>query len=163
MILVEVELWALQWRNSSVPSQCRSSLNAAKWIERPDPPEQEISQELGGAPPKHLHRHLESPEACDWGRKMWDIKACQVISTIASDTPYYQLTTTQYSTTMSLKEGLYNIRFVPSGINPPFLGGLYATATEFGEPILAEAEGPDTPGQVVSTISNPKGNLSSQL
>lgn len=39
---------------------------------------------------------------------------------------------------MTLQEGLYHIRFVPSGIQPPFVGGLYATATEIGEPILAE-------------------------
>jgi hypothetical protein len=40
-----------------------------------------------------------------------------------------------------LKDGLYQIRFVPSGIQPPFVGGLYATATEIGEPVLAEVQG----------------------
>jgi hypothetical protein len=41
----------------------------------------------------------------------------------------------------TLKDGLYQIRFVPSGIKPPFTGGLYATATDLGEPVLAEAAG----------------------
>lgn len=41
----------------------------------------------------------------------------------------------------TLKDGLYQIRFVPSGIKPPFTGGLYATATDLGEPVLAEVQG----------------------
>lgn len=55
---------------------------------------------------------------------------------------------------MTLKDGLYRIRFVPVNVQPPFLGGLYATATEFGEPILAEPEQHEGL-QTVGAISSP--------
>ncbi|KAF9451429.1 hypothetical protein P691DRAFT_807783 [Macrolepiota fuliginosa MF-IS2] len=49
---------------------------------------------------------------------------------------------------MTLKEGLYRIRFVPVCIQPPFVGGVYARSTEIGEPIAAKADGPEDPPQV---------------
>lgn len=54
---------------------------------------------------------------------------------------------------MALEEGTYRIRFVPTSVLPPFEGGLYATATGVGEPILAEAEGPDNAPVVSATIT----------
>lgn len=58
-----------------------------------------------------------------------------------------------------LEDGLYHIRFVPASVHPPFKGGLFATATELGEPILAEA-GHAQGLQTVGTISiSPDVNL----
>ena len=39
---------------------------------------------------------------------------------------------------MALKEGIYEIRYVPEHIKPPFVGGLYATADEINAPVRAE-------------------------
>lgn len=60
---------------------------------------------------------------------------------------------------MALIPGLYNIRFVPVSVQPPFLGGLYATAKEVGSPVLAEAKGPSTGLQTVGTIPIPEHQL----
>ncbi|KAF9447461.1 hypothetical protein P691DRAFT_802309 [Macrolepiota fuliginosa MF-IS2] len=47
-----------------------------------------------------------------------------------------------------LEAGLYIIRFVPVGIQPPFVGGLYAQAKDYGQPIAAEPLGPNSPAEV---------------
>ena len=39
---------------------------------------------------------------------------------------------------MALKEGLYEIRYVPEHIKLPFLGGSYATADKINAPVRAE-------------------------
>ena len=52
---------------------------------------------------------------------------------------------------MSLKPGRYQIRYIPPGITPPFVGGLYAVSTDIGQPILAEPLSSEHPPQVVSS------------
>ena len=52
---------------------------------------------------------------------------------------------------MTLEPGRYRIRYIPPGIAPPFVGGLYAVSTDIGQPILAEPLGPEHPSQVVSS------------
>ncbi|PPR00355.1 hypothetical protein CVT24_004391 [Panaeolus cyanescens] len=47
---------------------------------------------------------------------------------------------------MSLTKGVYSIRFVPPGMEPPFMGGMYATPKGYGEPIYGEALGPSATG-----------------
>ncbi|KAL9710901.1 hypothetical protein Ac2012v2_005441 [Leucoagaricus gongylophorus] len=49
---------------------------------------------------------------------------------------------------MTLEPGRYRIRYIPPGIAPPFVGGLYAVSTDIGQPILAEPLGPEHPSQV---------------
>ncbi|KXN84615.1 hypothetical protein AN958_12296 [Leucoagaricus sp. SymC.cos] len=58
---------------------------------------------------------------------------------------------------MTLKEGTYRIRYVPVGLQPPFVGGLYAKSTEFGEPLLAEPETPGNPPQIWEVHRNENG------
>jgi len=45
---------------------------------------------------------------------------------------------------MVLKEGLYEIRYVPERIKLPFLGGLYATADKTNAPVRAEGINPES-------------------
>lgn len=58
---------------------------------------------------------------------------------------------------MSLKEGLYRIRYIPAAVDPPFTGGLYAKSTEIGEPILAEAPTAESRPQVWEVHRNQNG------
>ncbi|KAJ3569380.1 hypothetical protein NP233_g5077 [Leucocoprinus birnbaumii] len=43
-----------------------------------------------------------------------------------------------------LKPGRYTVRYVPPGIQLPFIGGLYANPKEIHQPIAGEALGPRT-------------------
>ncbi|PPR00357.1 hypothetical protein CVT24_004393 [Panaeolus cyanescens] len=36
---------------------------------------------------------------------------------------------------MSIAPGIYTMRFIPPYVEPPFDGGMYATASGYGEPI----------------------------
>jgi len=45
---------------------------------------------------------------------------------------------------MALKEGLYEIRYVPEHIKLPFLGGSYATADKINAPVRAEGINPES-------------------
>jgi len=43
---------------------------------------------------------------------------------------------------MTLKEGIYEIRYVPEHIKLPFMGGAYATADNINAPVRAEGMNP---------------------
>ncbi|KAJ3574472.1 hypothetical protein NP233_g1742 [Leucocoprinus birnbaumii] len=63
----------------------------------------------------------------------------------------------------TLKPGRYRIRYVPVGLQPPFVGGLYADSKEIGEPLTAEPLSPTTPPQVwaVHAAENGKFTITS--
>ena len=51
---------------------------------------------------------------------------------------------------MSLKAGLYQVRFVPKHVQCPFKGGQYATSTTINAPIRAEPHHSGASDQTVS-------------
>jgi len=65
---------------------------------------------------------------------------------------------------MTLKEGIYEIRYVPEHIKLPFMGGAYATADNINAPVRAEGMNPQavTGTQHVRIIVLKKPFLESQ-
>ena len=47
---------------------------------------------------------------------------------------------------MPIKPGLYQIRFVPPHVTPPFLGGVIAVGEDINKPVEALPLVPPTPG-----------------